>query len=54
MISVLLDPEYAAKIDDFIGESDNAMKQKIIANSNPRYRKHCEMLLPWLYYRGAI
>ncbi|KAM7362728.1 uncharacterized protein ACRADG_013296 [Cochliomyia hominivorax] len=54
MAVVLLDPHEDANLTNFVGESDAGQKLKIEMYSNPRYRKHCEMLLPWLYYRGAI
>lgn len=54
MAAVLLDPNEDANIDNFIGESDAGINLKIQMYSNARYRKHCEMILPWLYNRGAI
>lgn len=54
MAAVLLDPQENANLDNFFGESDVGTKLKIQMYSNPRYRKHCEMLYPWLYNRGAI
>ncbi|XP_037817361.1 uncharacterized protein LOC119607492 [Lucilia sericata] len=54
MAAVLLDPNENANIDNFIGEDDAGMKLKIQMYSNARYRKHSELILPWLYNRGAI
>ncbi|XP_023292669.2 uncharacterized protein LOC111676020 [Lucilia cuprina] len=54
MAAVLLDPNENANIENFIGEDDAGMKLKIQMYSNARYRKHSELILPWLYNRGAI
>ncbi|XP_037892959.1 uncharacterized protein LOC119639574 [Glossina fuscipes] len=54
MAAVLLDPIENANLDNFLSENDVAAAFKMQMFSNPRYRKHAETLLPWLYYRGAL
>lgn len=54
MGAVLLDPIENANLDNFLSENDVAAVFKMQMFSNPRYRKHAETLLPWLYYRGAL
>ncbi|XP_037817363.1 uncharacterized protein LOC119607494 [Lucilia sericata] len=54
MAAVLLEPNDNANIDNFIGEDDAGIQLKIQMYSNARYRKHSELILPWLYNRGAI
>ena len=54
MTAVLLDPNENAKIDNFVDDTDTANEFKMQLYKNPRYRKHMEMILPWLYYRGAL
>ncbi|XP_061399285.1 uncharacterized protein LOC133334992, partial [Musca vetustissima] len=54
MAAVLLDPNEHAMFDNFFSESDVGIKFKMQMFSGARYRKHCEMLLPWLYNRGAF
>ncbi|XP_065371999.1 uncharacterized protein LOC135963916 [Calliphora vicina] len=54
MAAVLLDPSENAKIDNYLSDSDEAVQFKIQLYSNPRYRKHMEMVLPWLCYRGVF
>ncbi|XP_065354515.1 uncharacterized protein LOC135948986 [Calliphora vicina] len=54
MAAVLLDPSDNAKLDNYFSYSDEAAQFKMQLYSNPRYRKHMEMVLPWLYYRGTF
>ncbi|XP_073829802.1 uncharacterized protein [Musca autumnalis] len=54
MAAVLLDPNENAMVDNFFSDSDVGIKFKMQMFSGTRYRKHCEMLLPWLYNRGAF
>ncbi|XP_037817362.1 uncharacterized protein LOC119607493 [Lucilia sericata] len=54
MAAVLLDPNDNANFDNFLGDDDAGIKFKIQMFSNARYRKHSELILPWLYNRGAI
>lgn len=54
MAAVLCDPTENASIDNFVGESDAGLAFKRQMYSNPRYRKHLEAILPWLYYRGLL
>ncbi|KAH8330901.1 hypothetical protein KR067_008715 [Drosophila pandora] len=48
---VLLDPSDDASLDNVMAE-DASFKKSIF--TNPRYRKHMEVLLPWLKHRGAL
>ncbi|XP_065366658.1 uncharacterized protein LOC135959603 [Calliphora vicina] len=54
MAAVLLDPSENAKMENYLSDSDEAVQFKIQLYSNPRYRKHMELVLPWLYYRGVF
>lgn len=54
LAAVLLDPTEKANLDNFMSANDVAVDFKMQMFSNPRYRKHAEALLPWLYYRGAL
>lgn len=54
MSAVLLDPNENASVDNLMGDSDAGYQFKILMYSNPRYRKHMEFIMPWLYDRGAL
>ncbi|XP_065366671.1 uncharacterized protein LOC135959614 [Calliphora vicina] len=54
MAAVLLDPSDKANLDNYFGSSDEAAQFQMQLYSNPRYRKHMKMVLPWLYYRGTF
>ncbi|EDV41618.1 uncharacterized protein Dana_GF17414 [Drosophila ananassae] len=49
---VLLDPTEEADFDKLLANEDSTFKQTIF--TNPRYKKHMEVLLPWLHHRGAL
>ncbi|XP_068157249.1 uncharacterized protein [Drosophila tropicalis] len=52
---VLLDADPNANFESFFeddAERKSNFKKSIF--TNPRYRKHMEILLPWLQYRGAL
>lgn len=51
---VLLDPTKAADISNLISNTEEGISFKKAMYTNPRYRKHIETLLPWLYNRGAF
>ncbi|XP_075148827.1 uncharacterized protein LOC142222531 [Haematobia irritans] len=53
MGAVLLDPNENAQMDNFFADTDVGQLFRIQMYSNARYRKHAEMLLPWLYNRGS-
>ncbi|BFF89746.1 uncharacterized protein DMAD_08426 [Drosophila madeirensis] len=50
----LLDPieDGDVDFDQIVSEEDNSFKKSIF--TNPRYRKHVKVLLPWLQHRGAM
>lgn len=54
MSGVLCDPTDVASIDNFIVESEDADKFKQMLYFNERYLKHLEVVIPWLYNRGAF
>ncbi|KAH8232345.1 hypothetical protein KR032_004444 [Drosophila birchii] len=49
---VLLDPRDDAHFDQIMSSEDSSFKNSIF--TNPRYRRHMEVLLPWLQQRGAL
>ncbi|KAH8382875.1 hypothetical protein KR009_005691 [Drosophila setifemur] len=49
---VLLDPTEDADFEKIMSKEDSSFKNSIY--TNPRYRKHQEVLLPWLQQRGAL
>lgn len=54
MGAVLLDPNEDASVDNFFAETDIGKRFRMQMYSNARYRKHAELLLPWLHNRGAF
>ncbi|EDW98762.1 uncharacterized protein LOC6538528 [Drosophila yakuba] len=52
MAYVLLDPTDGADFDKVLGDEDGTFKKSLY--TNPRFRKHMEVLLPWLQQRGAM
>lgn len=54
MTAVLLDPTAEANLENFLGDSEESKEFKSKINTNPRYRKHIEIVLPWLLNRGAL
>ncbi|XP_059217682.1 uncharacterized protein LOC106087274 [Stomoxys calcitrans] len=51
---VLADSSQDATVDNLIGDSEESEKFKERLYANERTRKHYEVLLPWLYHRGAF
>ncbi|KAH8267221.1 hypothetical protein KR026_008121 [Drosophila bipectinata] len=49
---VLLDPTDEADFDKIIAHEDSNFKHSIF--TNPRYKRHMEVILPWLQHRGAL
>jgi len=49
---VLLDPTEEADFDKIISTEDSSFSKSIY--TNPRYRRHMEVLLPWLQHQGAL
>ncbi|XP_065371987.1 uncharacterized protein LOC135963907 [Calliphora vicina] len=54
MGAVLLDPTNTAKLENFLGDSEEGLAFKKSMFSNDRYRKHAEAILPWLQNRGVF
>lgn len=54
MSGILLDPTEAASVDHFMSDSSESNDFKTLLYSNPRYRKHIQAVLPWLFNRGAL
>uniref|UniRef100_A0A1I8PNS0 CHK kinase-like domain-containing protein n=1 Tax=Stomoxys calcitrans TaxID=35570 RepID=A0A1I8PNS0_STOCA len=54
MGAVLLDPNENAQMENFFADTDAGQLFRFQMYSGARYRKHAEMLLPWLYNRGAF
>nr|XP_017007670.2 uncharacterized protein LOC108064589 [Drosophila takahashii] len=49
---VLLDPTDDGDLDKILSKEDSSFKNSIY--TNPRFRRHMEVLLPWLQHRGAL
>ncbi|XP_065366645.1 uncharacterized protein LOC135959601 [Calliphora vicina] len=54
MAGALLDPTEIAGTENLIANTDAGIQFKIQLYSNPRYRQHMKLVLPWLYNRGAF
>lgn len=54
MGAVLVDPSEEANLKNFFSDDEEAKNFKLLMYSNPRYEKHIEAILPWLYNRGAL
>ncbi|XP_041674697.1 uncharacterized protein LOC121530179 [Drosophila eugracilis] len=54
MAAVLVDPTESASFDNFVGDSEEGANFQLKMYNNARYRKHIEMVLPWLLNRGAL
>ncbi|XP_058982521.1 uncharacterized protein LOC101901612 [Musca domestica] len=54
MATVLLDSCEEAKTENFLADTAAGKRFKNRLFTNSRYRQHIEMVLPWLYNRGAI
>ncbi|XP_013107734.2 uncharacterized protein LOC106087289 [Stomoxys calcitrans] len=51
---VLLDPHDDAKFDNFFSDNKEGLDFKNLLFSNPRYIKHINEVLPWLYNHGFM
>ncbi|TMW53369.1 hypothetical protein DOY81_001573 [Sarcophaga bullata] len=51
---ILLDPTKEASFENFLSDSDAGMSFKKLLFSNDRFRKHAELVLPWLHNRGGM
>lgn len=54
MPAVLCDETNTASIDNFVGDSQESGQFKELLYTNERFMQHLEVVLPWLYYRGAF
>ncbi|KAL7728377.1 hypothetical protein ACLKA6_007468 [Drosophila palustris] len=54
MSAVLADPTETASLDNFMSDSAEGNEFKSLLYSNPRYRKHIGIILPWLLNRGVF
>ncbi|EDV53677.1 uncharacterized protein LOC6554928 [Drosophila erecta] len=54
MAAVLLDPTENASLENFVGDSAEGVDFQMKMYNNPRYRKHIQVILPWLLNRGAL
>ncbi|EDV93525.1 GH19364 [Drosophila grimshawi] len=52
--AVLLDRTEAASVEKILSDSAEGNDSKTFLYSNARYRKHIQVILPWLYNRGAM
>ncbi|KAH8330906.1 hypothetical protein KR067_008721, partial [Drosophila pandora] len=54
MAAVLLDPTDKASFENFLGETAEGVDFQMQMYNNARYRKHIQLILPWLLNRGAL
>ncbi|EDV93520.1 uncharacterized protein LOC122322511 [Drosophila grimshawi] len=54
MSAVLVDPTETASFENFHSDSTEGNDFKMLLYSNPRYRKHIQIVMPWLLNRGAF
>ncbi|XP_039956434.1 uncharacterized protein LOC126755434 [Bactrocera neohumeralis] len=54
MAIVLLEPSPDATLENLMGTSPESVEFKKRMYLSKRYREHAEVVLPWLYYRGAF
>ncbi|XP_034132340.1 uncharacterized protein LOC117586413 [Drosophila guanche] len=54
MSAVLLDPSENASFENFVGDSEAGEAFQMQLYTNPRYRKHIQVIMPWLLNRGAL
>ncbi|KAH8382877.1 hypothetical protein KR009_005689, partial [Drosophila setifemur] len=54
MAAVLVDPTDNACFENFLGETAEGVDFQMQMYNNARYRKHMQVLLPWLLNRGAL
>ncbi|XP_017018491.1 uncharacterized protein [Drosophila kikkawai] len=51
---VLLDPTEVTSFDNIFGETDAGVDFQMQLYNSSRYRKHIQMVMPWLLDRGAL
>uniref|UniRef100_A0A0A1XJI5 Hemoglobin subunit alpha-A n=2 Tax=Zeugodacus cucurbitae TaxID=28588 RepID=A0A0A1XJI5_ZEUCU len=54
MAAALLEPNKDANIDSFISDSDDGDRFRTLMFFNPRYRKHLEIVMPWMSNLGVF
>ncbi|XP_039494189.1 uncharacterized protein LOC120453510 [Drosophila santomea] len=54
MSAVLLDPTDTASFENFLGDNKAGVDFQMQLYNSPRYRKHIQVVLPWLLNRGAL
>ncbi|XP_005183467.2 uncharacterized protein LOC101894757 [Musca domestica] len=54
MAAVLCDTSDSATVDNFVSDSEDSQHFKELLFSNERFKSHWEVVLPWLYQRGAL
>uniref|UniRef100_A0A0A1XJK5 Hemoglobin subunit alpha-2 n=1 Tax=Zeugodacus cucurbitae TaxID=28588 RepID=A0A0A1XJK5_ZEUCU len=54
MSIVLLEPTEGAELSNLMGTSEESIAFRKHMYTNARYRKHIEVVYPWLYHRGAF
>ncbi|XP_017052318.1 uncharacterized protein LOC108095664 [Drosophila ficusphila] len=54
MAAVLVDPTESASFENFVGDSAEGVDFQMQMYNNARYRKHIQVILPWLLNRGAL
>ncbi|XP_016952769.2 uncharacterized protein LOC122817743 [Drosophila biarmipes] len=54
MAAVLVDPTESASFENFISDSPEGVDFQMQMYNNPRYRKHIQVILPWLLNRGVL
>ncbi|XP_073842806.1 uncharacterized protein [Musca autumnalis] len=52
--AVLCDTTDSATVDNFVSDSEDSQEFKQLLFSNERFKRHWEVVLPWLYYRGVL
>ncbi|XP_017018477.1 uncharacterized protein [Drosophila kikkawai] len=54
MAAVLVDPTDSASFENFLSDSAEGADFQMQMYNNARYRKHIQLILPWLLNRGAL
>ncbi|XP_017123772.1 uncharacterized protein LOC108143753 [Drosophila elegans] len=54
MAAVLLDPTDTASFENFMGETEAGVDFQMQLYNSPRFRKHIQVIMPWLLNRGSL
>ncbi|XP_017079844.2 uncharacterized protein LOC108113679 [Drosophila eugracilis] len=54
MAAVLLDPTESASFENFVGDTEAGVDFQMQLYNSPRYRKHIQVVMPWLLNRGGL